>query len=489
MANKEILKKTIGELSEDLKNLKLSSEELTKLCLDQISEHDEKLGSMLWLNSEEALKQARQSDERRKLSRSLGPLDGVPIAIKDMILSRDFPATAASRILEGFVPPYDATVVKKLREGGAVIVGKANQDEFAMGSSNESSGYKICRNPWDLSHTPGGSSGGSAAAVSAGMCYASLGTDTGGSIRQPAAYCGLVGIKPSYGRVSRFGVIAFASSLDQVGPFAKSVGDCATMLSAIAGHDENDSTSVNTPVPDYKRDINLDLRGKKIGIPKEYFGQGISDSVKKAVDHSISILKDSGASLVDISLPHTKYAVATYYIIATAEASSNLSRYDGIRFGPRRGDTKDLSSLYEKTRGELFGAEVKRRIILGTYVLSSGYYDAYYLRAQQVRRLFADDFNKAFQQVDVIISPTTPSTAFKIGAKIDDPLAMYLNDIYTISANLAGICGISVPVGLDAQGLPSGTQLMAKPFDEQSLFNVAAVIEKHAKFDANHAIL
>jgi aspartyl-tRNA(Asn)/glutamyl-tRNA(Gln) amidotransferase subunit A len=489
VVNKEILKKTIGELSEDLKSLKVSSEELTRSCLDQINQHDEKLGSMLWLNPEQALKQARESDARRKLSRSLGPLDGVPIAIKDMILSQDFPATAASRILEGFVPPYDATVVNKLRQGGAVIVGKANQDEFAMGSSNESSGYKICRNPWKLSHTPGGSSGGSAASVSAGMCFASLGTDTGGSIRQPAAYCGLVGIKPSYGRVSRFGVIAFASSLDQVGPFAKSVGDCATMLSTIAGYDEFDSTSVNTPVPDYKRDLNLDLRGKKVGIPKEYFGQGINDSVKKAVDNSINILKDSGASLVDISLPHTKYAVATYYIIATAEASSNLSRYDGVRYGPRRGDTKDLLSLYENTRGELFGAEVKRRIILGTYVLSSGYYDAYYLRAQKVRRLFTDDFNKAFQQVDVILSPTTPSTAFKIGEKIDDPLAMYLNDIYTISANLAGLCSISVPAGLDEQGLPIGTQLMAKPFDEQNLFNVAAVIEKNTKFDVNHAIL
>lgn len=485
MAHKELLTKNIGELSDDLRNRNITSEELTKACLEQIEQRDEKIGAMLWLNPESSLKQAREADARLQNKKALGPLDGIPIALKDMILSQDYCATAASRILEGYKPPYDATVVKKLQAAGAVFVGKTNQDEFAMGSSNESSGYKLCRNPWNLAHTPGGSSGGSAAAVSAGMCYASLGTDTGGSIRQPAAFCGTVGIKPSYGRVSRFGIIAFASSLDQVGPFAKSVKDSALMLSAIAGFDPNDSTSVEMSVPDYAASINLDMRGKKIGIPKEYFGEGMSPAVRKAVEKSINILKDNGAVLVDISLPHTKYAVATYYIIATAEASSNLSRYDGIRFGPRHSEGKDLLSLYETTRGELFGAEVKRRIMLGTYVLSAGYYDAYYRRAQQVRRLFAEDFQKAFEHVDVIISPTTPSTAFKIGEKVSDPLAMYLNDIYTISANLAGLCGISVPVGFDENGLPIGTQLMAKPFDEQSLFDVAAVIEKNVGFDGN----
>jgi aspartyl-tRNA(Asn)/glutamyl-tRNA(Gln) amidotransferase subunit A len=319
--------------------------------------------------------------------------------------------------------------------------------------------------------------------LSAGMCLGSLGTDTGGSIRLPASFCGLVGLKPSYGRVSRFGIIAFASSLDQVGPFAKTVRDAAILLSAIAGYDPNDATSIDTHVPDYANAINKDIKGKKIGIPKEYFSAGINDEVKEAVTRAIDILRGKGALLVDISLPHTQYAVATYYIIATAEAASNLSRYDGIRFGPRRSDHTDLLSLYEDTRGELFGTEVKRRIILGTYVLSAGYYDAYYLRAQKVRRLFAEDFAQAFKKVDVIVSPTVPTTAFKIGEKIDDPLAMYLNDIYTISANLAGICGISIPVGYDVLGLPIGMQFMAKSFAEQSLFDIASVVEDEVGFD------
>lgn len=475
---KEMLSKDVIEVAKALDKGEISSETLTRLCLDRIAELDPKIGAMLWLNEELALKQARASDQRRAKKQSLGLLDGIPVSLKDMILCEGMPATAASKILEGFMPPYEATVAKKLKDQGAVIVGKNNQDEFAMGSSNETSAYKPCRNPHNHDFTPGGSSGGSAASVQTGMCFGSLGTDTGGSIRQPAAFCGVVGIKPSYGRVSRFGVVAFASSLDQVGPFANSVRGASLLLSAIAGHDEQDSTSVKAEVPPYHQLLSSDVRGKKIGVPREYFQAGISESVKASVMRSIEILKHNGASIIDISLPHTAYAVATYYIIAAAEASSNLCRYDGIRFGPRRGDGGDLLSLYEKTRGELFGTEVKRRIMLGTYVLSAGYYDAYYVQAQKVRRLFANDFAEAFKKVDVIISPTTPTTAFKIGAKIDDPVAMYLNDIYTISANLAGLCGISLPSGIDEQGLPIATQLMARPFDEQNLLSIADVLER-----------
>lgn len=481
----EILKQDLLFLTQALEKKHISSEEVTRLCLEQIAKKDDQIGAMLWLNEDLAISEAKASDERRSKNESLGPLDGVPIGLKDMILCAGMPATAASKILLGYMPPYEATVTRKLKAQGAVIIGKTNQDEFAMGSSNESSAYKVCRNPFNPLHTPGGSSGGGAASVRTGMCFGSLGTDTGGSVRQPAAFCGVVGIKPSYGRVSRFGVIAFASSLDQVGPFATSVPGAAMLLSAIAGHDPNDATSLDKEVPEYHRELNYDLRGKKIGVPKEYFTEGMSESVRLCVKRSIDILKQNGATIVDISLPHTRYAVATYYIIAAAEASSNLCRYDGIRFGPRRGDGGDLLSLYEKTRGELFGTEVKRRIMLGTYVLSAGYYDAYYLRAQKVRRLFADDFAKAFKEVDVIISPTTPTTAFKIGEKVNDPVSMYLNDIYTISANLAGLCGISVPAGLDDSGLPIGTQLMAKPFDEQNLLNIAAVLERDTGFRGN----
>jgi aspartyl-tRNA(Asn)/glutamyl-tRNA(Gln) amidotransferase subunit A len=478
----EILKKDIVSLSDDLAKKKISSLELTRACLDQIAKQNEKIGAMLWLNEAYTIGQAKESDQRRMRNESLGPLDGIPISLKDMILIKNFPATAASKILEGYYPCYESTVTKKLMAQGAVIVGKNNQDEFAMGSSNESSAYKICRNPWNVAHTPGGSSGGSAAAVSSGMSFGSFGTDTGGSIRQPAAFCGVVGIKPSYGRVSRYGIIAFASSLDQVGPFATTTAGTALLLSAIAGYDSNDATSVNVAVPDYYRALNVDLKGKRIGIPKEFFGEGMKDSLRKSVMNSIDILKKRGATLVDISLPNTRYAVATYYIISAAEASSNLSRYDGIRFGPRLGEDIDLTTLYKTTRGELFGPEVKRRIMLGTYVLSAGYYDAFYLRAQKVRRLFANDFDSAFKEVDAIISPTTPTTAFKIGEKIDDPIAMYLNDIYTISANLAGLCAISIPSGLDEQGLPIGTQLMAKPFNEQCLFDMASALESELRF-------
>jgi aspartyl-tRNA(Asn)/glutamyl-tRNA(Gln) amidotransferase subunit A len=489
MSGLEILRKDLLHTAKDLAVGAITSTQLTKLCLSQIKSHQD-LGAMLWINEEIALHQAEASDLRRQNGKTLGVLDGIPITLKDMILMKGILCTAASKILEGFMPPYEATVVQRLKDQGAVLIGKTNQDEFAMGSSNENSAYIKCvRNPWDKKRTPGGSSGGSAVAVSAGMCLGSLGTDTGGSIRQPASYCGVVGVKPTYGRVSRFGIIAFASSLDQVGPFAKTVRDAAVLLSAIAGYDSNDSTSSNVQVPDYLSLINGDIKDKKVGIPKEYFSQGLSSEVKEAVTTCIDVLEKNGAELIEISLPHTQYAVATYYIISTAEASSNLCRYDGIRYGPRRSDNQDLLSLYEHTRGELFGTEVKRRIMLGTYVLSAGYYDAYYLRAQKVRRLFAQDFAQAFQNVDVIVSPTAPTTAFKIGEKIDDPLAMYLNDIYTISANLAGICAISIPIGSDHLGLPIGMQLMASAFSEQILFDVASVVEAEVNFDVCPPIL
>jgi aspartyl-tRNA(Asn)/glutamyl-tRNA(Gln) amidotransferase subunit A len=475
--NTKLLTYDLATAARALKNGETTSVELTESCFAQIKSADPELGSLLWQNPESSLKAARASDERRQKDQTLGELDGIPVSVKDMILATDFPCTAGSRILEGFMPPYNATVVEKLLAQGAVILGKTNQDEFAFGSSNESSGYKICRNPWDPKRTPGGSSGGSAANVSAGMSFMSLGTDTGGSIRQPAAYCGLVGLKPTYGRVSRFGVVAFASSLDQVGPFARTVAGCAQSLKAIAGYDPHDATSVDVPVPDYVANLKTDVKGRKVGVPKEYFVDGIDDAVRESVVRSIDILRKNGAEIVEISLPHTKYAVATYYIIATAEASSNLSRYDGIRFGPQLNEKGDLQSLYETTRGTLFGDEVKRRIILGTYVLSAGYYDAYYLKAQKVRRLFAEDFLAAFKKVDVIISPTTPTTAFKLGEKVDDPLSMYLNDIFTISANLSGICGLSLPTGFDQNHMPIGTQLMGRPFDEQSVFDFAQVLE------------
>jgi len=479
----------IKDAIELLSEKKISSVELTKNCLEKISSIDQKLGSMLYVDGKKALEDAKASDERRKSQSVLSDIDGIPVTLKDMILTKDMPTTASSRILEGYIPPYDATVVLKLKQAGAVILGKTNQDEFAMGGSNENSSYKPCFNPWDLTRTPGGSSGGSAASVSAEMCFSSLGTDTGGSIRQPAAYCGAVGLKPTYGRVSRFGIIAFASSLDQVGPISKSVTGTAAILSHISGFDINDSTSRNCSVPVFHKELSRNLKGKKIGVPEEYFCDGIDVAVKKSIFSIIDLLKKSGCEIENISLPHTKYAVPTYYIIATAEASSNLSRYDGIRFGPRVGDEKSLLELYERTRGELFGKEVKRRIALGTHVLSAGYYDAYYLRAQKVRRLFANDFKAAFSKVDLIISPTAPTTAFRIGEKIDDPIAMYLNDVYTISANLAGLPAISVPIGFDEANLPIGAQLTGRPFHEQEILNCAFHIEGELNLNLSPASL
>lgn len=480
-----LIKKDLIDIINDLKTNKVSSEQLTKACLEQIKKFNGEIGAMLWLNEEKSLEQALAADKRRVNNQSLSDIDGIPIAIKDMILTKDFISSAASKILENFIPPYDATVVEKLKINGAVIIGKTNQDEFGMGSSTEASAYNICRNPWSSKHSAGGSSGGSAACISSHMAYGALGTDTGGSIRQPAAFCGLVGIKPTYGRVSRYGVTAFASSLDQVGPMAKNTKSCAKLLSYIAGYDEKDSTCANIAVTDYTQAIKPDVKNKKIGIPKEYFDKGLPDYMKSAIDNCIKILKDNHADIVQISLPHTQYAIATYYIIATAEASSNLSRYDGVRFGPRIAQDKSLIDMYSQTRGQLFGDEVKRRIILGTYVLSAGYYDAYYLQAQKVRRLFANDFKNAFAKVDVILSPTTPTSAFMLGSKSKDPLEIYLNDIYTISANLAGICAISLPCGKDERGLPLGVQLMGRPFDEQTLFDTSLLLEESLNFDPN----
>ena len=406
----------------------------------------------------------------------------VPIAIKDNICIKDYPTTCASHILEGFRPPYDATVIKKLREAGLVFLGHANMDEFAFGSSTESSFFGVTRNPWNLECVPGGSSGGSVAAVAANETIWALGSDTGGSIRQPASFCGVVGLKPTYGRVSRYGLIAFASSLDQIGPITKDVEDCALLLNLIAGHDEMDSTSANLPVPDFTKSLTKNVAGLKIAIPKEYFVEGIDPEVKKSIFEAIELLKSKGASFKEISMPHTEYAVATYYILATAEASSNLARFDGVQYGLRVQPSKlrqtPIIDLYEETRDQGFGAEAKRRIMLGTYSLSSGYYDAYYLKAQKVRTLIKQDFDEAFKSFDAIMTPTAPTTAFKIGEKTSDPLSMYLSDIYTISVNLAGVPAISIPCGFAKNGLPIGLQIIGKPFDEEMLFRIAHTYEQ-----------
>lgn len=475
----------LASVSERLANGDVSSVELTTHMLNRIETKDDALGAYLAVDSAGALAAAAESDKRRVTKKSLSSLDGVPVALKDMILTKGLKTTAGSRVLENFIPPYEATVSLRLKDAGAVVLGKLNQDEFAMGSSNESSAFKPCRNPWDLSRTPGGSSGGSAAAVAASIAFGTLGTDTGGSIRQPAAYCGITGLKPTYGRVSRYGVVAFASSLDQVGPMSKDVKGCAQMLQAIAGHDERDSTSVNNPVDDYTGKLNGKINGLRLGIPREFFVDGMDEEVSKNVRNAVQVLKEQGAQLIDISLPATPHAVATYYVLACAEASSNLSRYDGVRFGPRLGSGEGLRAMYEQTRGQLFGPEVKRRIMLGTYVLNAGYYDAYYLRAQKVRRLFRDDFDKAFESVDAIVCPTTPTTAFKLGDKTADPLQMYLNDIFTISANLAGLPALSLCTGFSKAGLPIGTQLIGRPFEESVILNAAYSLEQELKVDNN----
>ncbi len=463
--------KTLTELAAGLRAGDFSSEELTRACLDRIAAHDGTLNSFITVDEERALEQARAADARRKQG-DAGPLTGIPVAQKDIFCTDGVLTTCASRMLENFVAPYNATVIEKFDAAGAVMIGKTNMDEFAMGSSNETSFYGPVRNPWNTETVPGGSSGGSAAAVAARLVPAATGTDTGGSIRQPAALCGVTGLKPTYGRVSRWGMIAFASSLDQGGPIARSAEDAALLLGVMAGFDERDSTSIDRPVPDYTATLNDDISGLKIGLPKEYFGEGLDAGVARAVEAALDEYRRLGAEVVEISLPNTHLAVPAYYVVAPAECSSNLSRFDGVRFGHRCEDPEDLEDLYKRSRGEGFGAEVKRRIMIGTYALSAGYYDAYYLKAQKVRRLIRDDFLRAFEQVDVIMSPTTPAPAFRLGEKIDDPITMYLSDIYTIAVNLAGLPGMSIPAGF-VNGLPVGLQIIGNHFDEARLLNVA----------------
>jgi len=417
-------------------------------------------------------------DRKRKGGEKLGALAGVPVAVKDVLCTKDQPTTCGSKILGNFKPPYAAHVITKLRQADAVLIGKTNMDEFAMGSSTENGAYQVTHNPWDLERIPGGSSGGSAAAVAASLAPLALGTDTGGSVRQPASLCGVVGVKPSYGRVSRFGLVAFASSLDQVGPFARTVSDVALLLETIAGHDPRDSTSVDKAVPAYSQSINEPVKPLTIGVAREYFGEGLDPEVEQAVRAALKVYEGLGAQVRQVSLPHSPHGVAAYYIVATAEASSNLARYDGVHFGHRSSAHANLIDMYKRTRGEGFGAEVKRRIMLGTYVLSSGYKDAYYLKALKVRRLIRDDFDKAFAECDVVMGPTAPTPAFTIGEKSSDPLAMYLSDIYTINANLAGICGISIPCGFTKAGLPIGMQILAAPFEEEKLLRIAHIYER-----------
>lgn len=470
---------TIAQLSAQLEAKQLSSVELTQAIITRTKAVDGRVHAFNSFDEADALAQAAASDTRRAAGRATGALDGIPIGLKDVIAVEGQPLTASSKMLASFVSPYDATVATKLKAAGAVCWGRLNMDEFAMGSSTENSAFGPTCNPWDLTRVPGGSSGGSAAALAAGEAIATLGSDTGGSIRQPAALCGVVGMKPSYGLVSRFGLIAFASSLDQIGPFGRTVEDVATMLGAIAGHDPRDSTSIDVPVPAYRAELAQRRGPWKLGIPKEYFGEGLDPEIAAAVEQAIAFYRSQGCEVKEVSLPHTQYCLDTYYIIATAEASSNLARYDGIRYGHRSEKAKGIVDLYFQSRAEGFGAEVKRRIILGTYVLSSGYYDAYYLRAQKVRTLIRQDFLKAYEEVDALLTPTSPVPAFKIGEK-SDPLAMYLLDIYTIGVNLAGLPGISVPCGFTQSGLPIGLQLIGKPFKEANLLAIA-----HA-YDAAH---
>lgn len=468
---------TVSQAGEKLRRREISSVELTGAVFQRIAAVDDKIQAYLSLARESALEQAKQADSRLTHETRPSALLGIPIAVKDNFLTRGLRTTCASKILGDFMPPYDATVIATLRAAGAVIVGKTNLDEFAMGSSAENSAFFPTRNPWNLARIPGGSSGGSAAAVAADQCIAALGTDTGGSIRQPAACCGVVGLKPTYGRVSRYGIIAFASSMDQVGPMTKDVGDAALLLETLAGHDPADSTTSNRSVPVYSEALSSGVKGLRIGVPKEYFVSGLQLEVETAVRAAIQQLEKNGARIEEISLPHTEYAVAVYYIVATAEASSNLARYDGMRFG-HRAEAKDLTETYLISRDQGFGPEVKRRIMLGTYVLSHGYYDAYYLKAQRVRTLIKNDFDEAFKRCDVIVTPTAPTTAFKIGEKTQDPLQMYLSDIYTISINLAGLPALSLPCGFDGDAMPIGMQIIGKHFDESTVLRTARAYEQ-----------
>lgn len=477
----ELYDLTAHKIHDLLIKREVSSVEVTEAVFQQINKVEEQINSYITLTKENALETAARVDKKIEAGEEISPLAGIPIAVKDIMCTKGTLTTCGSRILHNFIPPYDSTVVKKLRGLDAVIVGKANMDEFAMGSSTETSYFGVTRNPWNFDTVPGGSSGGSAASVIAGEAIWSLGSDTGGSIRQPASLCGVVGLKPTYGRVSRYGLIAFASSLDQIGPFGKDVTDCATLLNAISGRDEMDSTSVDLPVPDYTKSLINDVNGIKVGIPKEYFvGDGIDPEVMEKVQDAIKVLEGLGAICEEVSLPHTKYGIADYQIISRAEASSNLARFDGTRYGHRTAEDADsLKEMYRKTRSEGFGDEVKLRIMLGTYALSSGYYDAYYLKAQKVRTYIKSDFDEAFKKFDVLLTPTSPTPAFKFGEKMDDPLTMYLSDVFTVNCNMAGIPGISLPCGLSSTGLPIGLQLLAKEFNEGMLFRVGYTFEQN----------
>ncbi len=474
----DLLGLDLRALSEALAARRVSSREATAAALARIQATDGRVGAFLRVTGPQALAAAAASDERSARGARLSPLDGVPLAVKDIFLTEGVETTAGSRILEGYVPPYDAAVVEKLKAAGAVLLGKLNMDEFAMGSSNENSAYGPCRNPWDLSRTPGGSSGGSAAALAARQAWGTLGTDTGGSIREPAAFCGVVGLKPTYGRVSRYGVIAFASSLDQPGPLARTVGDAALLLQAIAGRDQRDMTSSARPVEDYLAGLEGGARGLRIGVPQEWLAEGLDAGVEARVREALRRYEQLGATLVEVSLPHTRYGIAAYYLIAPAEASSNLARYDGVRFG-QRAPARGLREMYQQTRARGFGAEPKRRIMLGTYALSAGYYDAYYLRAQKVRTLVRRDFDEAFARCDLVAGPVAPTVAFRLGEKVEDPLQMYLADVFTITANLAALPGLSVPCGLHPElSLPVGLQLVGRPFDEATLLRAARALER-----------
>lgn len=482
---------TIANALKGLGNKDFTAVELTQTHIDAMAANKD-LNAYITETPDQAIEQAKASDERRNAGKA-GALDGIPLGIKDLFCTNGVQTTAASRILKGFIPQYESTVTQNLLNDGAVFLGKTNLDEFAMGSSNTTSHFGNVINPWkregdDANLVPGGSSGGSAAAVAARICMGATGTDTGGSIRQPAAFCGISGIKPTYGRCSRWGTVAFASSLDQAGTFARTVEDNALLLQSMAGYDPKDSTSANKEVPNFLAALSGDLKGKTIGIPKEYQVEGMPEEIAKLWEQGMQWMKDAGANTVEVSLPHTHYALATYYIIAPAECSSNLARYDGVRYG-YRADEKELVHMYEKTRAEGFGDEVKRRIMIGTYALSSGYYDAYYIKAQKVRRLIANDFIEAFKQCDALLTPTAPSAAFAIGENEDDPIKMYLNDVFTVPASLAGLPGMSVPAGKDAQGLPLGLQIIGRPWDEETVFKVAQTIENLAQFDSvPHAI-
>ncbi|MCP3175987.1 Asp-tRNA(Asn)/Glu-tRNA(Gln) amidotransferase subunit GatA [Desulfuromonas sp. KJ2020] len=473
----ELINKTIHELQALLRQGETTSVELTQAFLDRIAATDDQINAFVTVCREDALAAAAEAD-RRLAAGDADVLTGIPVALKDIFLTAGVRTTCASKILDNFIAPYDGTAVARLKERGAVIVGKLNMDEFAMGSSNENSAFGAVKNPWNRATVPGGSSGGSAAAVAARQAVATLGTDTGGSIRQPASHCGVVGLKPTYGRVSRYGVIAYASSLDQVGPVTRDVEDCAILLEAVAGYDPADSTSVDRPVPAYRNHLQEGVTGLKIGLPREYFIEGLDPEVKTAMDAAIATYRELGAKFVEVSLPHTDYAVACYYLIATAEASSNLARYDGVRFGSRVDAGRGLIGMYEQTRAAGFGAEVKRRIMLGTYALSSGYYDAYYLKAQKVRTLIRQDFLDAFEQVDVLLTPVAPTPAFRLGEKVSDPLQMYLSDIFTIPVNLAGTCALSLPCGFSGEGLPIGLQLIGRPFEEETLLRTGYAFEQ-----------